>query len=97
MKSLVLISGHIVFPLKEGISAYIACSKGIIQTSKVVNIISFTKDFAHFETMNSEYKVTPEALLKRQRYCLSVHKIKNGCGNFPAPVFNGKRNENGFV
>ena len=60
MKSLVLISGHIVFPLKEGISAYIACSKGIIQTSKVVNIISFTKDFAHFETMNSEYKVTPE-------------------------------------
>ena len=60
MKSLVLISGHIVFPLKEGISAYIACSKGIIQTSKVVNIISFTKDFAHFETINSEYKVIPE-------------------------------------
>lgn len=91
MKSLVLISGHIVFPLKEGISAYIACSKGIIQTSKVVNIISFTKDFAHFETMNSEYKVTPKkALLKRQRYCLSVHKIKKRVREFSCAVFQRK-------
>lgn len=60
MKKSVEISGHIVFPLKEGMAAYIACSKGIVQTSKVVSIVSNTNDFAHFETMNSEYKITLE-------------------------------------
>lgn len=60
MKKQVKISGHIVFSLKEGVPAYIASSQGVIQTSKVVNIISNTKDLAHFETMNSEYKVTLE-------------------------------------
>ena len=60
MKKTVEISGHIVFPLREGVSAYIACSKGIIQTSKVVSVKNDTKEFAHFETMNSEYKVTLE-------------------------------------
>lgn len=60
MKKTVEISGHIVFPLKEGVSAYIACSQGIIQTSKVVSIKNETTEFAHFETMNSEYKVTFE-------------------------------------
>ena len=60
MKKQVEISGHIVFSLKEGVPAYIACSQGIVQTSKVVCIISNEKDFAHFETMNSVYKVTLE-------------------------------------
>lgn len=60
MKKTVELSGHIVFPLKEGVSAYIACSNGIVQTSKVVNIINNSKKFAHFETMNLEYKVTLE-------------------------------------
>lgn len=60
MKKTVEVNGHIVFPLKEGSAAYIACDKGIIQTSKVVSIISNTNEFAHFETMNSEYKVLLE-------------------------------------
>lgn len=60
MKKAVKLSGHIVFPLREGSPAYIACSQGIVQTSKVVSIITDTKEFAHFETMNSEYKVTLE-------------------------------------
>lgn len=60
MRKIVKLSGHIVLPLREGSPAYIACSQGIVQTSKVVNIISETKEFAHFETMNSVYKVTLE-------------------------------------
>ena len=60
MKSTLNLSGHIVFPLREGSPAYITCSEGLITTSKVVSIISNTKEFAHFETMNSEYKVTLE-------------------------------------
>lgn len=60
MKKLVNISGHIIFGLAEGRSAFISCDEGIIQTSKVVNILSDTKELVHFETMNSEYKVTPE-------------------------------------
>ena len=60
MKKQVKISGHIIFSLKEGVPAYIASSHGVIQTSKVVRIISNTKDFAHFETMNSVYKVSLE-------------------------------------
>lgn len=60
MKKLVSLSGHIVFPLKEGSPAYIACSQGIIQTSKVVSIIANEKEFANFETLNSKYKVTLE-------------------------------------
>lgn len=60
MKKTVKISGHIVFALKEGLPAYIACSNGIVQTSNVVRIISNEKEMVHFETMNSEYKVTLE-------------------------------------
>ena len=60
MKKLVAVSGHIPFPLREGCPAYITCSQGIVQTSKVVNIIADSKEFAHFETMNSVYKVTLE-------------------------------------
>lgn len=60
MKKTVKICGHIVFALKEGLPAYIACSNGIVQTSNVVRIISNEKEMVHFETMNSEYKVTLE-------------------------------------
>ena len=60
VKKVVAMSGHIPFPLKEGSSTYITCSQGILQTSTVVNIITDTENFAHFETMNSEYKVTLE-------------------------------------
>ena len=60
MKKLVELKGHIVNTLQEGLPAYIACSEGIVQTSKVVSIKNNSKEFAHFETMNSEYKVTLE-------------------------------------
>lgn len=60
MKKLVELKGHIVYTLQEGLPAYIACSEGIVQTSKVVSIKNISKEFAHFETMNSEYKVTLE-------------------------------------
>lgn len=60
MKKLVNISGHILFGLVEGRSAFISCDEGIIQTSKVVNILETTKERVHFETINSEYRVTPE-------------------------------------
>ena len=60
MKKTVDLSGHIVFPLREGVEAYIASSKGMVYTSKVVKIISITNEIAHFETMNSAYKVVLE-------------------------------------
>lgn len=60
MKKTIKMQGHIVFPLKEGVSAYIACSKGIIQTSRVVEIISVTDEYSEFETMNSRYRVSFE-------------------------------------
>lgn len=60
MKKTVDLIGHIVFPLREGNEAFIACSKGIVNTSKVVTIISVTDELAHFETMNSVYKVVLE-------------------------------------
>ena len=60
MKKAVELRGHVAFPLAEGRSAYIACDKGILQTSKVVKIFSDTKELVHFETMNSVYKVIPD-------------------------------------
>lgn len=60
MKKSVELNGRIVFPLTEGRCAYITCSSGIIKTSKVVNVITVTEEKAHFETMNSFYKVTFE-------------------------------------
>lgn len=60
MKKSVELNGRIVFPLVEGKCAYITCSNSIIKTSKVVNVIAETEKLAHFETMNSFYKVTFE-------------------------------------
>ena len=57
MKKTVSISGKVVFPLREGAKAVIVCSGGFIRTSRVVEIYEVSDDFAHFETMNSIYKV----------------------------------------
>ena len=57
MKKTVHISGKVVFPLREGVQAVIACNGGFIRTSRVVEIFEVSDDMAHFETMNSIYKV----------------------------------------
>ena len=57
MKKTVHISGKVVFPLREGARAVIACSSGFIKTSRVVEIYEESEDLAYFETMNSIYKV----------------------------------------
>jgi hypothetical protein len=71
MKKTVEISGHIVFPLKEGVSAYIACSKGIVQTSKVVSVKNDTKEFAEgiFETA-----VPPELVYEKNSNPVGLKK-----------------------
>lgn len=57
MKKNVIISGSIIFPLKEGQKAVIRSGNSIIHTSLVVEIKEQTPEFAHFETMNSVYQV----------------------------------------
>jgi len=57
MKKTVHISGKVVFPLREGARAIIACSSGFVKTSCVVEIYEESEDLAHFETMNAVYKV----------------------------------------
>lgn len=57
MKKVVAISGNLLFPLKEGCKAVICSGSSVIHTSLVVEIIEQTPEFAHFETMNSVYRV----------------------------------------
>ena len=57
MKKTVSISGKVVFPLREGARAVIAYGGDFIYTSRVVEIFEESDDFAHFETMNSIYRV----------------------------------------
>lgn len=57
MKKTVSISGKLVFPLREGARAVIAYGGDFIYTSRVVEIFEESDDFAHFETMNSVYRV----------------------------------------
>ena len=57
MKKTVHISGKVVFPLREGARAVIAYGGDFIYTSRVVEIFEVSEHFAHFETMNSIYKV----------------------------------------
>ena len=57
MKKIISISGKVVFPLREGARAIIAYGGDFIYTSRVVEIFEVSEDFAHFETMNSIYKV----------------------------------------
>ncbi len=57
MKQSVKLSGKLLLPLKEGERAAIQTSGGGVLTSPVVEIIESTPEFAHFETMNSVYRV----------------------------------------
>ena len=57
MKKTISISGKVVFPLREGARAIIAYGGDFIYTSRVVEIYEVSEDFAHFETMNSIYRV----------------------------------------
>ena len=57
MKKIISISGNVVFPLREGARAIIAYGGDFIHTSRVVEIFEVSEDFAHFETMNSIYRV----------------------------------------
>lgn len=57
MKKTVIISGKVIFPLREGARAVIACGGDFIYTSRVVEIFEVSDNFAHFETMNSIYRV----------------------------------------
>ena len=57
MKKIISISGKVVFPLREGARAIIAYGGDFIYTSRVVEIFEVSEDFAHFETMNSIYRV----------------------------------------
>lgn len=57
MKKIISISGKVVLPLREGARAIIAYGGDFIYTSRVVEIIEVSDDFAHFETMNSIYRV----------------------------------------
>ena len=57
-KKTVCISGRVMLPIKEGTRAVISCSGGFVYTSRVVEIFEVSEDMAHFETMNSIYKVS---------------------------------------
>lgn len=57
MKKIISISGKVVFPLREGRRAVIAYGGDFIYTSRVVEIFEVSEHFAHFETMNSIYRV----------------------------------------
>lgn len=58
MKKEIRISGKVVFPLKEGSRAIIAYDGDFIYTSRVVKIYELSEYVAHFETMNSIYRVS---------------------------------------
>ena len=57
MKKIISISGKVVFPLREGKRAIISYGGDFIYTSRVAEIFEVSDDFAHFETMNSIYRV----------------------------------------
>ena len=57
MKKIISISGKVVYPLQEGARAIIAYGGDFLYTSRVVEIFEVSDDFAHFETMNSIYRV----------------------------------------
>ena len=57
MKKTINISGKVVFPLREGARAVIAYGGDFIYTSRVVEIFEVSEHMAHFETMNTIYRV----------------------------------------
>ncbi len=62
MKKELHITGRILSPLQEGTRAIIQHGGDTIFTSPVVEIKEFSDDYAHFETMNSVYRVSLIAL-----------------------------------
>lgn len=56
-KKQVILTGQLAAPLCEGCRAWIRHSSGMICTSRVVRIQSFSDRKAVFETMNSMYHV----------------------------------------
>lgn len=57
-KKTVCVSGRVMLPIKEGARAVISCGGGFVYTSRVVEIFEVSENMAHFETMNSIYKVS---------------------------------------
>lgn len=63
MKKIICISGSLLFPLNVGKGAVIVKGKDdIIYTSRVIRIYKTNKKFARFETLNSVYKVSFQAV-----------------------------------
>ena len=58
MKKMVLVSGRLLAPLKEGKCAVIQRGGEFIRTSQVVEILEVTESYARFETMNTLYQVS---------------------------------------
>lgn len=59
-KKTVIVTGHLLFPLKEGHRAVIVRGGDYIHTSLVVEILETKPDHVLFETMNSIYRVQTE-------------------------------------
>ena len=57
MKKIISIRGKVLYPLREGARAVITYGGDFLYTSRVVEIFEVSDDFAHFETMNSIYRV----------------------------------------
>ena len=57
-KKTVCVSGRVMLPIKEGARAVISCAGGFVYTSRVVEIFEVSENMAHFETMNSIYRVS---------------------------------------
>ena len=66
-KKTVCVSGRVMLPIKEGARAVISCGGGFVYTSRVVEIFEVSENMAHFETMNSIYKVLQVAVYKWRR------------------------------
>ena len=80
-KKQVILTGQLAAPLCEGCRAWIRHSGGLICTSQVVRIQSFSDRKAVFETINSMYHVSLETCLLRwncRKRC--AHSVTNGIG-----------------
>ena len=64
-KKQVILTGQLAAPLCEGCRAWIRHSSGLICTSRVVRIQSFSDRKAVFETVNSLYHVSLETSLDK--------------------------------
>lgn len=61
-KKQIVVSGKLLFPLKEGERAVIVHGGDFIHTSRVVEILEIETDHVRFETMNSVYRVDLESV-----------------------------------